>query len=498
MVVWAGMATTVISGCGGGKSNNEPTEAIIDDPLWGKLSLLKGVVRTEDFGDKNLFVSTIQQQMVSGNSVKINETNFFEVLVPKDSFQLLILKSPDGNIIGSSIFMPDKPGVINNRNIIDSISTAKSLIFLSIGNFTSNYNHVDALLSQIQYLKTFNNFLDYLKIRLSNKENIETIKKSNEYHKLILRCLSEIFQQNRETTRLLNLNTVGTPASIEVAVASMGTDNKASPATILFKNHGWRYVQVFRRDLDGNTERFTTTIRNDEKLILSNYIAPPKETSWEEIFKLFISQVGKAEEVYDYPNFGSSNSISSSEYWIVGLGENKENLILPSSIDHSEIKLWIITIFRFLIMPSIQNVLNFFGEKLGKIFIEELGAIIGLLIEEFETLGEIRSVILEYSKVKTINESIINGVIDVAIRMMKFLFQEEKFYKIITDNLSANIADILLAKSIQVIFRGVLSGGDVIFAIGNGWVACDAINNLPSYFKIGVIINADKTEIVVN
>ena len=490
----------VVEGCGGGSSENRlPVgSTAIDDPLWGKLSSVSGVVNIAEFGGGNVSVSTLQQQHVSGVQEAVASDGRFSVLVPSSNFQLIIVKDNNGNVRGGRIWIPDNSKKRATQALaIDSNTTSIALIFWTVGILTGDMHEIRSILSRIEQMDAFKLLYSHLKTNLPT-QTLDAIVHSQVYQDTLIACQKEWSQLTRKRTRDIQFGTVGTSADIVLTLVNSGNFGKADPATIMFENYGWRYLQIFRRDLDGDTERSVTLVRDTKDGIQQDIIGTPTVSSWGELFRSAVnaSSLGEASIWHDYPNFTSINQISKSEYWITGLGMAPNGDVLPSTIKPETLRLLWKTLSEFIILPGLGIVLTMFSSISKSDWIKLADKMWVFIESRSEIMDDIKKINSIIASNNSFNDKILIEIMDICRNILQLLISTEILHDVIYDFLK-NKAQKLLLNSIQIVLNGIILGGDAVFMISNGYFALDAIYSLPSVLKIPIEISADRITVSV-
>lgn len=309
-------------GGGGGGQSGPPTQQA------------SGQVKTAEIGGTGLKVVSTYQE-----SAPVDESGSFTTKVSQEGAQLLFLLDSNGALRGLSLSIPQR----GRRALLtfDGESTALSLLFLTPGILSVKPEEAQSRIEELKGLTSFSDFINFLKQELPQK-GISEIVKEEGYKQLLGRCVEEWLQKHTAKGRGLVLN----PTQVDYFQVSVKDQSNPSKVIFELKNGAFRFVNVYRRVLDGEGKE----IKVDSIASGLNSMGGAKAGSWGSIFSLTFTD---PTIIGDAVNF-LQPQIGVSQYWVRGPGWAQGSESLPSSITDSDLDAWGLTVVYYFVLPIVD------------------------------------------------------------------------------------------------------------------------------------------------
>jgi hypothetical protein len=320
-----------LQGCGGGgggpSAPSVPTQKA------------EGSVQPELAGPGLSVVSYFQDE------APVQSDGTFSTTVRQDSTQLLFLKDAQDQLRGLSLSIPSKNGT-GTALVFNVETTALSLLYLTPGILSIDPIESESRIQELKNLPSFPDVVKYLDQNLPQKP-LSDLLQGDELPNLLAQCIEEWLQ-----THTPKENKGIAPQPIQpVALFNVEVKNDSNPKAIALTlvNQDWRFVNVWRRDLDYNGNEVKAVSVADGLESMGGAIP----YSWSILFKKTLNEPTKKDDIVDFSN----PSLGRCEYWIRGPGASSP-LTLPSSIKGTDVDAWGMSIVYYLAYP----VLNLIGE----------------------------------------------------------------------------------------------------------------------------------------
>lgn len=274
---------------------------------------VKASINTNEIGGSDLSIKSVYKE----NST--NQNNEFSTIVSSKGTQLLFIYDNKQQLRGFtlSIITNNKPVVMQS----DAKSTAISMLMMTPGILTTVPTETESVLNNFKNLKNLPKLIDFLKSNLPSK-SLSVILGEAQVRNLLDSCILEYKQsfksivQKKKQVELLFERKFMFEIDQKVVNSKWSVD---------FANYGWRYINIYRRDLGSQNEL------NVEPVLKSMGGAIP--LSWGSLF--FVHTVNNPTKDKDN-NYNLATDVLKSEYWIIGPGFNNANKEIPPSSMNTE------------------------------------------------------------------------------------------------------------------------------------------------------------------
>lgn len=305
---------------------NNPTQVKLD------IENVNSTVNTNEIGGKKLKVLSIFKDSAS----VLNRS--YETVVSKKGTQLLIITDENNKVRGLTLsyLENNKPQVLQ----CDAKSTAYTILLLTPGITVTDPDETRLRFEQFKQLVSVSNFIEFLKSNLKIKA-LDEISMNQEYQDLLKASINEFYEKYKSNV-FKNLDEIQSNNNFDV--------NKNHNGTITLSNKAYRFVNVYRRDIDNQNKelKVTTVVKPMEGI-------PP--ISWGSLLTL---SVGKSVDTTDI-TYNPSSQVNKSEYWIIGPGWKQQTLTPPTSIPTDNLDAIALTYAIYLVLPTIDIVTGGMG-----------------------------------------------------------------------------------------------------------------------------------------
>lgn len=330
LIVLAPLA--VIPGCGGCDNHKGGGGG----PQQITTGSVRGAVTVSD-------VSNLPLQVRSAwlDTAQVQNDGSFVTTVSTEGAQLLLATDTNGNVRALAISVPGAGGAPPAQLHLDAESTAQAMIFATPGIMASEPEVAAQRLQQIHALSSFAALVDLLRQKLPD-DPLLSVAQDEEFVTLSQKCVDEWFLLTEPvSTRAVIPGPYKGDFFVEVR-----DEHNLSAVQVQLINHAWRYVNVFRRELDasGNEVRVVTVADG------VNSMPGARPASWG---SLFTWSIGDPTEKSDQFSLAASGA-AKVEYWIRGPGWVQGETSVPSSLPGSTLDAWGMTAFRYLVLPMVD------------------------------------------------------------------------------------------------------------------------------------------------
>lgn len=343
-------------------------------------------VDTSELGTKELVLLSAHK-----DSAKI-EDDKFKTEVSSSGTQLLIVIDTSLELRGFTLsaIRDHKPSILK----VDALSTAYSILFMTPGILTTDPVETEQVLYNFENLITMKSLVEYLKENLHIRSLTQILREEN-FNNLVYDCINEYLTKFSQTKEDINNNNIlNDESQFIIDQEQIGNNWK-----IKFKNYQWRYVNLYRRDMD---------IRGNEKKVTNSYdgMSGAVTLSWGSILSL---SAGSPNEIYD-DSYTLGNEIFKSEYWIIGPGfDYSNNVTPPSSVDSYYLDAYAYSMINYLALPLVDL---FVGAMPGEKNTEKL---VKFIWSSIKTENYLNSIYKQQLDVRSLSKEIIN----ISMEMLK-------------------------------------------------------------------------------
>ena len=274
-------------------------------PVPANAVTVKGNVNSAEIGGQNLQLQSffLQNCLVSENT--------FTTFISKVGTQLLFVTDNNKKIRGMTLSI--KNGENYSILPVDAYSTALSMMFLTPGITTTKPDSTAIRINKIKGLNSFQFFTSFLKHNLPYT-TLNDLIKSNETNILLGQCI--IDYSGIDTISNKKLQPLSDPDYY------FQVNKKILTTAVELKNYNWRFVNVYRRNVDRNgTQIGIRTLQNSMGGGIPYSLGCGFTRSC-------LEPTVKNDDSYEFITPNTYNS----EYWVVGLGWRSSELP-PNSIN---------------------------------------------------------------------------------------------------------------------------------------------------------------------
>jgi hypothetical protein len=320
----------LITGCGssGSSAPSAPTAATT------------GKINTSEVGGSSLQVVSAYQ-----NASPIDAGGNCSTTVSTQGAQLLMATDNTSQNRALAISLPTTGSNVSVQ--FDADSTAATLVFMTYGIMTINATDAATRLRQIRNLTSFPALASLLRADMPTE------------------TLAQLSQDAQVTTAMENcvnawLTTYAAPAAQSLQRRSRAflvdgdkglidltvqDSSNLSNVKLQIDNNGWRYVDIFRRDLNNGVEQRVTDLGTMTGCV-----------GWS-LGSIFTKTVNDPTTITTTADFSQQSGNPVSEYWCCGPGWGSDADTLPSSIQAGKAA-WGKTLVFYGVMPLIDLILG--------------------------------------------------------------------------------------------------------------------------------------------
>lgn len=444
-------------GCGGGGGpvKNFPVQT----------QSISGKVETAVFGGMALNVVSAWKA-----STPVDGTGNYATTVSLEGTQLIFLVDEQEELRGLALSNPIASGR-DASVVFNTASTAEALIYMTPGILVTNPAEYPVRSEQIRSLSSFPAFTSYLSTQLLQK-SIDEFVILPEFQQLLHNCVQEFFivtgTGNGRSSDWLNQSD---PASMVYMTVD---ENPSDPALtqVKFENWGWRYVEIVRREMVGETEQRVSVLDDGSFEVFGGAIP----MSWGNLWKIdFTSwpptntEVGNPNIRFDTVDISADTQITTYEYWVRGPGFADGASIPPASVEGGILDTYGATTLCYVVVPTLDLFLGFAGD-------------VSKRMETFAAVYQTYKLSIDTGKLTTLSvqepgsQAFTTALGNLAVDMLELTVNSETIRSALIER------GVLSAQSVPYI-QLALKVGAVGISAGNLYMVGDTLKNVPRYSK---------------
>lgn len=315
-------------------------------------SEVSGTINMLEMGRETITISSAYS-----TDVRVDEQGTFSAVVSGEAPQLLFAENSKGEICGLSISLPGEANIS-----IEAQNTAAALVFLTAGIITNNPDEASVRIEQIKALPSFNSLVALIREKIISGVNLFS---DEEVISKVIQCseewLMKYYQKEQKTTENGEDN-----YSINATGINIGTNHLQNWQKCRFTaevvdpsdlrktkveliNFGWRYVNIYRRDLRNGQQTGVTNIAN-------GIFAMGGEEPFDEASGPFHKETTTK---IDYIDFSPGSGATESEYWIFGPGFKGSTDLAPAELKNVNLSnTYILSLTKYVFVPFLSIVLG--------------------------------------------------------------------------------------------------------------------------------------------
>lgn len=346
-----------LQGCGGGGGGGgvvaPPAPSL---PPTGKS---EGQIDANSIGistPTDLVVRSIWQE----EDAPVAQDGSFTTTVSRGGVQLLLVTDKNNRLRALTLSLPSTKSRQAEILNINSRNLAKALIFITPGILTIDPQEANDRLRNIDSLQSLNAFVSFLENKLKQKTLSELLNDPELGEQLEL-CLDEYFEKYPIGTVANVIGEIRSKRGVQSGKTTfvlfwliVSNAQDLSQVRIKLYNATWRFLQVYRREID-------TTGKVVRTMPLQSILPGIKPISWGLLWHMLTQPpseiVGNLEDVVDFRN------LSMVEYWVLGPGNPLFGPPVPTNEIPSYKKdialTWVMNFGLYLAFPIVDIILGY-------------------------------------------------------------------------------------------------------------------------------------------
>jgi len=418
-----------LQGCGGGGGGGAGAPPSPSLPSTGKS---EGQIDANSVGvstPTDLVVKSVWQE----EDAPVGQDGSFTTTVSRDGVQLLLITDKNDKLRGLTLSFPPTKGRRAEILNADARLLAKIIVFITPGILTVDVQEANERLQNIDSLQSLPAFASFVENRLK-QETLSDLLNDPDLEKQLAPCVDEYFEKYpigtvEDVSGEIRGQRSIQPGERTSSLFWLTVSNAQNLAQVRIKlyNSAWRFLQVYRREIDTTGKAVKTTP-------LQSILPGMKPLSWGLLWHMLTQPpsevVGNLEDVVDFRN------LSKVEYWAVGPGNPKFGPPVPTNEIPSyknDIALsWVMNLGLYLAFPIADLILGapFFSSLItGQNLVTIYNACVAVL-KTFQSSTEWTSFIEDISQGR-INwknrREVVGRIINLANKTLSLLLKVKEF-----------------------------------------------------------------------